>query len=96
MGLFDIFKKLFRNSINNAPISEQTLPPGNDSPVKITFSQEISADSPSPDIIPLSVLLKKAVPTKRGLYPHEILMLDYAHTYSTHSPHQHFQGFWYY
>lgn len=66
MGLFDIFKKLFRNSINNAPISEQTLPPGNDSPVKITFSQEISADSPSPDIIPLSVLLKKAVPQREG------------------------------
>lgn len=87
MGLFDVFKKTFCNSIDNAPISEQPLPPGNDSPVKITFSQEVSADSPSPDIIPLSLLLKKAVLTKRGLYPHEILMLDYAHTYSTHSPH---------
>lgn len=96
MGLFDTFKKLFHQPIDNTPPAEQTLPPGNDSPVKITFSREPPADSPSPDIVPLSLRLKKAVPTKRGLYPHEILMLDYAHTYSTDLSHQHFQGFWYY
>lgn len=96
MGLFDTFKKLFHHPIDNTSAAEQTLPPGNDSPVKITFSREPPADSPSPDIVPLSLRLKKAVPTKRGLYPHEILMLDYAHTYSTDLSHQHFQGFWYY
>lgn len=96
MGLFDTFKKLFHHSIDNTSAAEQTLPRGNDSPVKITFSREPPADSPSPDIVPLSVRLKKAIPTMRGLYPHEILMLEYAHTYSTDLSHQHFQGFWYY
>ena len=92
----EYFKKLFHHSIDNTSAAEQTLSRGNDSPVKITFSREPPADSPSPDIVPLSVRLKKAVPTMRGLYPHEILMLEYAHTYSTDLSHQHFQGFWYY
>lgn len=96
MGLFDTFKKLFHHSIDNTSAAEQTLSRGNDSPVKITFSREPPTDSPSPDIVSLSVRLKKAVPTMRGLYPHEILMLEYAHTYSTDLSHQHFQGFWYY
>lgn len=96
MGLFDTFKKLFHHSIDNTSAAEQTLSRGNDSPVKITFSREPPADSPSPDIVPLNVRLKKTVPTMRGLYPHEILMLEYAHTYSTDLSHQHFQGFWYY
>ena len=96
MGLFDTFKKLFHHSIDNTSAAEQTLSRGNDSPVKITFSRDPPTDSPSPDIVSLSVRLKKAVPTMRGLYPHEILMLEYAHTYSTDLSHQHFQGFWYY
>lgn len=96
MGLFDVFKKIFHNSTDNLPVIEQTATQDNPPLVKITFSQEPPADSPSPDIVPLNVLLKKAVPTKRGLYPHEILMLDYAHTFSTSSRNNHFQGFWYY
>lgn len=96
MGLFDVFKKIFHNSTDNLPVIEQTAAQDNPPLVKITFSQEPPADSPSPDIVPLNVLLKKAVPTKRGLYPHEILMLDYAHTFSTSSRNNHFQGFWYY
>ena len=96
MDLFDTFKKLFHHSIDNTSAAEQTLPRGNNTPVKITFSREPPADSPSPDIVPLSVRLKKAVPTMRGLYQHEILMLEYAHTYSTDLSHKHFQGFWYY
>lgn len=96
MGLFDVFIKIFHNSTDNLPVIEQTATQDNPPLVKITFSQEPPADSPSPNIVPLNVLLKKAVPTKRGLYPHEILMLDYAHTFSTSSRNNHFQGFWYY
>lgn len=96
MGLFNVFKKLFHSSTDNPPAIEQTAAQDNPPLVKITFSQKPSADSPSPDIVPLNVLLKKAVPTKRGLYPHEILMLDYAHTFSTSSRNNHYQGFWYY
>ena len=75
MGLFDVFKKIFHNSTDNLLVIEQTAAQDNPPLVTITFSQEPPADSPSPDIVPLNVLLKKAVPTKRGLYPHEILML---------------------
>lgn len=96
MGLLDTLKKLFHHSVDNTPIAKQPLPQVNYTPIEITFSQETPIDSPSPDIVPLRVRLKKAVPTKRGLYPHEILMLDYAHIYSTDLSHQQFYAFWYY
>ena len=38
MSLFDTFKKLFHHPIDNTSAAEQTPPPDNDSPVKITFS----------------------------------------------------------
>jgi hypothetical protein len=96
MGLFDVFKKLFHSSTDNMPAIKQTAAQDNPPLVKITFSQEPPAHSPSPDMVPLSVLVKNAVPTKRGLYPHETLMLDYAHTFSTSSRNNHYPGFWYY
>lgn len=96
MGLFDTLKNLFHKSTENTPTEKPAKAAQKDSLIKITFSKEAPDDSPSPDIVPLSVLIKKSVPTKRGLYPHEILMLDYAHTFSTDLSHQHYQGFWYY
>ena len=96
MGLFDALKKLFHNATNNTPTIIQIHHQGNENAAEHTLSLEFHIDRQPPDIIPLNVLLKKAVPTKRGLYPHEILMLDYAHTYSTDLKHQHFQEFWYY
>ena len=42
----------------------------------------------------LEVRLKTATPSKQGLYPHEILMLSYAHTYKISK--NTFQGFWNY
>lgn len=59
MGLFNVFKKLFHSSTDNPPAIEQTAAQDNPPLVKITFSQKPSADSPSPDIVPLNVLLKK-------------------------------------
>lgn len=67
MSLFDTFKKLFHHPIDNTSAAEQTPPPDNDSPVKITFSLEAPADSPSPDIVPLSVRLKKRF-RQKGAY----------------------------
>lgn len=96
MGLFDSIKKFFYNAASNTPTIIQVIPQGNDDTEKNTISLKAHIDRPSHDVIPLGQLLKKAFPTKRGLYPHEILMLDYAHTYSTDLNHQDFQGFWYY
>lgn len=52
---------------------------------------EAASDEFSPPLLP--VLLKTATPSKGGLYPHEILMLDYADTYKTSN--NTFQRFWY-
>lgn len=71
MGLFTIFKKLLYNSTDKVPVTSQTVSQDNYTPVKINISEEDFDDNPSPDIVPLSVLLKKSVPTKRGLYPHK-------------------------
>ena len=96
MGLFDSLKKFFHSAANSTPTIIQVTPQENGDTGKITISLEAHIDRPSHDVTPLGQLLKKAVPTKRGLYPHEILMLDYAHTFSTDLKHQEFQGFWYY
>lgn len=69
MGLFDVFKKIFHNSTDNLPVIEQTTAQDNPPLVKITFSQEPPADSPSPDIVPLNVLLKKSGPNKKRFVP---------------------------
>lgn len=96
MGLLNTLKNIFNLSKEKAELntqlsSQECLPK-----IEETCSFESVADETIPDIIPLNVLLKRTTPTKRGLYPHEILMLDYAHTFSTESKKQDFQGFWYY
>jgi len=58
---------------------------------KIT-SEVIS--SQSEDVIPVEVRLKDAVASSHGLYPHEVLALDYAHSYYTEG--NRYQGFWWY
>ena len=44
------------------------------------------------EIPPLEARLRTATPSKQGLYPHEILMLSYAHTYKISQ--NTFQEFW--
>ena len=60
-------------------------------PVKIT-SQIIS--SQQEDVIPVEERIKDAIASSHGLYPHEVLALDYAHSYYTEG--NHYQGFWWY
>ena len=52
---------------------------------------EISTEQDGP--IPLSILIKSATPSKQGLYPHEIMMLEYAPHFKTSN--NRFQNFWY-
>ena len=42
----------------------------------------------------LSSLIKDAIPSKNGLYPHEILMLSYASNYKTTLENNIYQSFW--
>ena len=86
MGLFDVFKK------------KEPKPASQAADIKVNMSfastkpptqSEIDAQ-----VIPVETHIKSAISSKQGLYPHEILVLDYAHTFYTSD--NNFQGFWWY
>ena len=106
MGFFDLLGKL----LNASAVSQdytfkpeepeeqeviQTTPPVPTKPK--TANEELArmmTSSFAPEPPELSVLLRTATPSKGGLYPHEILMLAYAHQYKTKG--NKFQQFWRY
>lgn len=77
MGLFDLFKK------NDGIQSPQTIPTIPDS------RSSVPRVNTGPT---LTDRLRTAMPSLAGLYPHEILMLNYANTYK--NGHNNFQKFW--
>lgn len=97
MGIFDFLKK--KKSTESITIMDQplskTVKAGDkevNEKLDVMISLEISVDHDGPP--PLRDLLKDATPSKQGLYPHEIVMLEYAPTYKTTK--NNFQQFWYY
>lgn len=101
MGLFDFLKKkkLVQSSSDieqEIPISQVTqygvpAPSVKKEVVAKTPLVEISVEQDGPP--PLSALLKTATPSKQGLYPHEIMMLEYAPHFKISN--NTFQNFWY-
>jgi len=91
MSLFDIFKKNFIPSLTKSNYRHTPE-------VKVTASISISKPQTQADIdaevVPVEVRIKDAIPSKQGLFPHEILVLDYAHTFCIDE--SSFQGFWWY
>ena len=98
MSFFDIFRKKSDKSKEPfvqdkmlAGTSKQTksnlLPPI----VKVTAQIEPSGID---GVIPVEERIKSTYTSKNGLYPHEVLMLDYAGSYFTEG--NSFQGFWWY
>ena len=79
MGIFDLFK---RNTKSAAPRSPDPTPvnPSPPAKTKLLSSSELSEH------------IKSAIPSAAGLYPHEILMLNYASHYN-HLKND-FPGFW--
>ena len=67
MGFFDKLQSIFSIKSNDSTSIKQ--------------SDVLADDTSEPKIITLSSLLENAVPSKKGLYPHEILMLDYANKF---------------
>ena len=88
MGLFNWFKKPKKqtNSTNLAG--------------SVNIAVSVSAPKPptqkeiDEQVIPVEIRVKSAIASKQGLFPHEILVLDYAHTFYTSG--NSFQGFWWY
>lgn len=95
MPLFNIFKKDKVHPIlsTNEKSSEVKVVPS----IKMTINMtsHISAqDEIDAQVIPAAEHVKTAIASKHGLYPHEILILDYAHTFYTEG--NYFQEFWWY
>lgn len=85
MGLFDLFRKKLPKQ--EVPKAEPSSKPAEH--IQITATIGTNNEIPS-----LHDLVAAATPSKQGLYPHEILMLNYASTYKTSG--NTFQGFWLY
>lgn len=103
MGLFDFLKK--KNTIKDSPETNKndlkshfyTHETAKQSKIKReevidTPNINISVEQDGPPL--LSDLIKNAIPSKQGLYPHEIIMLEYAPYFKTSN--NSFQNFWYY
>ena len=102
MGLFDFLKK--KKPVQSSSVIEQEVPSSQvtkyEVPVPSFVKKEVVAKTPLVEISveqdgppPLSALLKAATPSKQGLYPHEIMMLEYAPHFKTKN--NTFQNFWY-
>ncbi len=102
MGLFDFLKK--KKPVESSPENKQEakIPksPKCEAPAPSFVKKEVVAKTPLVEISveqdgppPLSALLKVATPSKQGLYPHEIMMLEYAPHFKTSN--NTFQSFWY-
>lgn len=85
MSIFNFWKK---NADKNLPSSARTNNSANIESSPLNLSEESAPD------LELSDLLKSATPSKRGLYPHEILMLHFAPKYKINND-NFFPDFWY-
>ena len=81
MGLFDFLKK-------KQIITEKEFV----HPKSIEPSLKSTTQTDTEGIPTLSSRIKSAFPSANGLYPHEIMMLDYASSYKTSG--NSFQNFW--
>lgn len=70
MGLFDFFKKK-----DKPPVAPKKSPPAEQKRVDQTTTPLIKITT---EIVPVSKRVKTAAKSSQGLYPHEILVLDYA------------------
>ena len=106
---YDVVLEQAQERFKENHISQNDTVPENivDTEDRGIFSSESSNTEKDKEIIPqptsnenndeipsLEARIKASVPSKQGLYPHEILMLNYASTYKISE--NKFQGFWYY
>src|SRR6056297_1642560 len=85
MGLLNTLKQIFKHG------KHQGIYNTNKKDATLTISMGVNSN---PDIPQLDRLVKKAIPSEHGLYPHEILALDYASKY--YIDRNSFQKFWLY
>lgn len=98
MGLFDFLKGKKKGDLSAG--SHVVLKEMDDSPVVPTASVKVSLHSAPPahdydaDVVPVEKIIPTLKPNEAGLYPHEILALEYAGKYRAGE--NKFAGFWWY
>lgn len=89
MGLFDFFKKKKVQANPTAELIAEKIKTEN---VEVTVQMGVHTQSVE-DIVPAEKRMENAITSRsNGLYPHEILVLDYADTFYTHG--NDYQRFW--
>lgn len=99
MSFFDIFRKKSKPTENEKPSAQNRVLAGAIKQPKSNISSFIKVTteiipSPAEEIVPAEKRIQNATASKHGLYPHEVLVLDYASSYYTEG--NSFQGFWWY
>lgn len=94
MGLLDIFKKDRAQPVSTGKSTNRF-----EVALGINKSINISTTNPAQDdidavVIPVEERVKTATASNHGLFPHEILVLEYAPSFYTEG--NSFQGFWWY
>ena len=89
MGLFDFFRKNKGQDNSTIQSAEKTRA------INSHITVNMGMQGQPADVIPVERRIKYAYPSKNnGLYPHEILVLDYADSFYTQD--NDYQGFWWY
>lgn len=99
MSFFDFFRKKPKSAENKKSSTQNRVSAGVAKQSRANISSFIKVTteiipSSAEDVIPAEKRIKEAVASKHGLYPHEVLLLDYAGSYYTEG--NSFQGFWWY
>lgn len=99
MSFFDIFRKKSKPDENKKPSTQNRVLAGAIKQPKSNISSFIKVTteiipSPAEEIVPAEKRMKNAIASKHGLYPHEVLVLDYSRVYYTEG--NSYPGFWWY
>jgi hypothetical protein len=95
LGLFDIFKK--KAVAISADVAQPEVRQGDKEQSPASVLSIKTMPSSEDGVTPAEERIENAIPSIHGLYPHEILVLDYAHSFDTgDTGADSFQGFWWY
>ncbi|MBU7008710.1 SAP domain-containing protein [Phosphitispora fastidiosa] len=99
MSFFDLFRRKPRPSNNEKPSMQNTKSAETTKQPKANISSFIKITteiipSAAEEIVPAEKRMQNAIASKHGLYPHEVLVLDYSRAFYTEG--NSFQGFWWY
>lgn len=103
MGIFDFLRDKKKQEIpvqeNNQPVAEAVSVKREEETVTVPVQVSVSFTSPEPhdfdaDVIPVEKIIPTLWPNEAGLYPHEILALEYAGKFCLGE--DNYQGFWWY